>query len=112
VLVDLYDRGMREPPPLFCLTSAAYARAARDERDPVAAARAEWLSEWNRDREDREAEHTLVLGGVAAFEDLLAEPARDDERGPGWDTSEPSRFGRTARRLWDGLLDHEQVDDR
>ena len=112
VLVDLYDRGMREPPPLFCLTSAAYARAAREERDAVAAGRAEWLSEWNCDREDREPDHQLVLGGVADFDDLLAGAARDDERGPGWDTSEPSRFGRHARRLWDGLLSHEHVEDR
>ncbi len=81
-LVDLYDRGMREPLPLYCRTSAAF--AAGGER----AARGEWLSEWNRPKEDKEREHVLVLGGVRPFDELLAD----------------ERFERHARQLWDGLL--------
>jgi exodeoxyribonuclease V gamma subunit len=112
VLADLYDRGMREPPPLACLTSAAYAAAARDGRDPEAAARSEWESGFRFPREDAEPEHVLVLGGVRPFADLLAEPARADERGSWWDPGEPRRFGRWARRLWDGLLAVEEVVER
>jgi exodeoxyribonuclease V gamma subunit len=112
VLVDLYDRGMREPPPLACLASAAYAAAARDGRDPDAAARGAWESAYQFDREDREPEHRLALGGVVPFAELVAEPARADERGPWWDPDEPRRFGRWARRLWDGLLQCEEVEDR
>ena len=112
VLADLHDRGMREPPPLACLTSAAYAAAARAGRDPEAAARGEWESAYRFDREDRAPEHVLVLGGVRPLADLLAEPARADERGAWWDPDEPRRFGRWARRLWDGLLGVEEVADR
>ena len=39
---------------------------------------------------------------------LLLAPPRIDEAGPGWRDDEPTRLGRLARRLWDGLLDHEQ----
>jgi exodeoxyribonuclease V gamma subunit len=112
VLADLHDRGMREPPPLACLTSAAYAAAARAGRDPEAAARSEWESAYRFDREDRAPEHVLALGGVRPLADLLEEPARTDERGPWWDLEEPRRFGRWARRMWDGLLAVEEVDDR
>jgi exodeoxyribonuclease V gamma subunit len=112
VLVDLYDRGMREPPPLACLSSAAYAAAARAGRDPVAAARRAWESTHAFDGDDAEPEHRLVLGGVRSFADLLAEPARADERGPWWDPHETRRFGRWARRLCDGLLQCEQVVER
>jgi exodeoxyribonuclease V gamma subunit len=112
VLADLYDRGMREPPPLACLSSAAYAAAARDGRDPEAAARSEWESAFRYDREDREPEHLLALGGARPLADLLAEPARADEHGPWWDVEEPRRFGRWARRLWDGLLAVEELADR
>jgi exodeoxyribonuclease V gamma subunit len=99
-VVDLYRRGMREPLPLYCLTSAAYAVGGED------AARREWVSEWNRDREDAEREHVLVLGGVRSFDELLAEQPRSDET---WDLSEATRFGRCARRLWDGLLAVEEI---
>jgi exodeoxyribonuclease V gamma subunit len=107
--VDLYDRGMREPLPLYCLTSAAYAEAAVAGGEPLDAGRRAWTSEWKFDKEDRELEHQLVLGGVLAFEQLSGEPPRPDEVGPGWDAAETTRLGRYARRLWDELLAHEQV---
>jgi exodeoxyribonuclease V gamma subunit len=112
VLLDLYDRGMREPPPLSCNASAAYAAAARAGSDPVAAGRGAWESAYTFDREDRDPEHQLVLGGVLTFAELLGEPVRADESGPWWDASETRRFGRWARRLWDGLLAIEDVVDR
>ncbi len=108
-LVDLYDRGMREPLPIFAKTSAAYARAASDGQDPAAAAQREWRTEWRFDKEDRELEHQLVLGGVLALEELLAAPPRPDET---WADGEDSRLGRCARRLWDELLIREQVSTR
>jgi exodeoxyribonuclease V gamma subunit len=108
-LVDLYDRGMREPLPLFAKTSAAYATAANAGQDPVPAAEREWKTEWRFDKEDRELEHQLVHGGVIALEDLLAQPPRTDET---WAADEDSRLGRCARRLWDELLSREQVSAR
>ena len=44
-VVDLYDRGMREPLPLACLSSAAYAHG----RKPEAAGRKAWESEYDFD---------------------------------------------------------------
>jgi exodeoxyribonuclease V gamma subunit len=108
ILVDLYDRAMREPPPLVCLTSAAYAQAVRAGQDPVAAASEAWTSRPFYDGEDREPEHELVLGGPRAFDDLLRERPRTDEHGPWWDPDERTRFGRWARRLWDALLEAEE----
>ena len=111
-LVDLWERGMREPLPLYCAASAAYAEAARDGRNAVAAARKAWTSEWNFDKEDKELEHQLVLGGVLDFDELLVLAPRADECGDGWNMSEQTRLGRCARRLWDGLLAVEQVTAR
>jgi exodeoxyribonuclease V gamma subunit len=99
-LVDLRDRGLREPLPLFCKTSAAYARYP----DPVAAARREWVSGWSFPREDAEREHVIAFGGVLALEALLELPPREDER---WHPLEDSRLGQYARRLWEPLLAHE-----
>jgi exodeoxyribonuclease V gamma subunit len=100
-LVDLYDRGMCEPLPLYCATSAAYAAAKPAAR--VHKARDEWQSgQWTK--EDGDPVHQLVLGGIVPFGSLLlAEPA-DGERGLGWDEGETTRFGRLAIRLWSGLL--------
>ena len=111
-LVDLYDRGMREPLPLACLTSAAYAEAAAAGENATAAARRAWESRWNYPREDAELEHQLVLGGVRTFDELVAQAPRADEAGDGWDAGETTRFGRLARRLWDGLLGREVLSER
>jgi len=108
-LVDLYDRGMREPVPLYGATSAAWAAAAGAGEDPVAAARVAWTSAYRHRGEDDEREHALVLGGPRPFAELLAEPPRRDEA---WAGAEPTRLGAYARRLWDGLLAHETVTAR
>jgi exodeoxyribonuclease V gamma subunit len=111
-LIDLYDRGMREPLPIFCQTSAAYAEALTSSQDPIQAADDQWKSGWKFDREDHELEHLLVLGGELTLDQLLAIDPRPDETGPGWEQSESSRLGRLARRLWDGLLTFERVSAR
>ena len=108
-LVALYDRGMCEPLPLYCATSAAHAAARAAGKDPEAAARTCWLSDWNFPKEDKDLDHMLVLGGIRPFSDILLTPPAGDEGGDGWASDEPSRFGRFARRLWDEVLEFEKV---
>jgi exodeoxyribonuclease V gamma subunit len=103
-LVDLHDRCLREPLPVFSKTSAAYAAAVAAGADAEAAAREQWESGYKKRGEDAEPEHELVLGDRRAFDDLLSAPPAPGEDGPGWDAGEPTRFGRCARRLWDPLL--------
>ncbi len=103
VLIDLYDRGMREPLPMACDASAAYAQ------DGTAAADKAWTSTFDFPKEDRQPEHVLVYGGEISLSDLLAVAPR---AGEGWYPDEPSRFGVYARRLWDGLLAREEIGDR
>jgi exodeoxyribonuclease V gamma subunit len=110
-VIDLYDRGMRGPVPLFRKSSAAYALAVAQDRDPVRKARGEWESDRQRSGEDQDPAHRLVFGGVLPLEELLEEQPRSDESGPGWVASESNRFGRYARRLWDDLLDREEISD-
>ena len=112
VLVDLLDRGMREPLPLYEKSSAAFAEATVRGRDPVAAATAAWKGRWDWPGEGHEGDHALVRGGVSSFEEVLHEPPPPGESGPGWDDSEVTRFGRLALRLWSGLLAHEDVVNR
>jgi len=117
LLVALLDLGMREPLPLYCKTSAAYAEAARGGRDPVDPAAKQWESgHSNRhgwiSRENEEPEHLIVLGGALTFERLLEIAPGPEETGDDWATDERTRLGRLARRLWDGLLEREQVSSR
>jgi len=107
-LVGLFDRGLQEPLPLYARSSSAYARAAAEGDDARGAARREWESGFNRPGEDAEPEHALVLGGRRPFAELLAQAPRAQEGEAGWDTFEHTRFGRLARRLWDGLLACEE----
>jgi exodeoxyribonuclease V gamma subunit len=111
-LVDLFDRGMCEPLPIFCKTSAAYASAVAAGQDPRDAAGKDWTSNYKLELEDRELEHQLVLGAVLSLEELLAFAPRPGETGAAWADGEDTRLGRLARRLWDGLLAHEQVSAR
>ncbi len=114
VLVDLYRRGMREPLPLYCRTSEAFAAARRrQEADPWRAARLAWRGTGGSSShgEAEDEEHVLVLG-AAELEDLLVEALRAGEAGPGWPDDEPTRLGRYARRLWDPLLALERVEER
>jgi exodeoxyribonuclease V gamma subunit len=114
-LVDLYDRGMREPVPLPVKTACAYAEAAQQSQrggrtDPLDKARREWetdrFSPYGIQGEDADAAHVQVYGEAAPLECLLT-PPRDDEH---WST-EKHRLGQLAVRLWQPLLDGaERVD--
>jgi exodeoxyribonuclease V gamma subunit len=95
-IAELHARGLREPLPLACLTSAAYSEAAHAGGDPIRAATNAWESSYAYDKEDRAPEHELVYGGVKTCAELLGDP----------------RFERDARALWDPLLSHEVIDDR
>jgi len=111
-LVELYLRGMREPLPLFLRTSAAWATAAAEGKEPVRTASGAWASDYNFDKEDKEAEHVLVLGGGLPFRSLLDRAGAPRAEEVPWAPAEPTRFGVYAHRLWDPLLAHEEIVDR
>jgi exodeoxyribonuclease V gamma subunit len=50
-----------------------------------------------------------VYGREIPLAELLSQAPKADED---WIEDEPTRFGRYARRLWDGLLAAEVVGDR
>jgi exodeoxyribonuclease V gamma subunit len=108
-LVDLYDRGMREPLPLPVKTACAYAEAVQQSlrggsADPRDKARREWetdrFSPYGIKGEDADAAHVQVYGEGAPLECLLT-PPRDDEQ---WN-DQTHRLGQLAVRLWQPLLD-------
>ena len=105
-LVDLRDRGLREPLPLAGKTSAAYAAARLGGNSPEQAlesAGKEWVSDYGGEQEDRS--HVHVWGDRAPLDALLEQVPRDGEAEPG----EPTRFGSLACRLWAPVLDAEEV---
>ncbi|MDQ1648543.1 MAG: exodeoxyribonuclease gamma subunit, partial [Frankiaceae bacterium] len=109
-LVDLYDRGMREPLPMAAKSSLRYAAARGRNRPPAIAVRdadRDWTSDkFPGEQEDRA--HQLVFGRDAPLGTLLAVPPLPDEAD--W-FGEDSRFGALARRLWTPLLAHESWTD-
>ncbi|MPZ73003.1 MAG: exodeoxyribonuclease V subunit gamma, partial [Nitriliruptorales bacterium] len=109
-IVELFDRGMSQPLPLYCDTSGAYARARRNGWEAASNGARTWASTFKYTGEDVHPEHQLVLGGQVPFADLLVETPHAHERGEGWDEDEESRFGRYAMRLWGPLLDAEELD--
>lgn len=107
-LIDLYDRGMREPLPLYCKTSAEWAAKYRGGDGSERHAQTAWDGD-RFDGESAEEAHMMVLGRRVPFHDVFDQLPRADESGPGWVETERSRFGRLSRRLWDDLLDHEST---
>ena len=110
-VVELFKLGMREPLPLYCKTSAAYARAREsgaDDADDIA--KKVWeTTQRDRTNEDRDPEHLFVLGDVS-FKELVRLSGPADEEGlTRGALPETSRFGLYARLLWAGLLEHETL---
>ena len=111
VLVDLFDRGVCEPLPLYCKTSAAWAENAPPQREKACSGVWEPQNDLGFG-ENREPEHQLVLGGIVSLAEVLQALPGPDESGDGWAPSESTRFGRFAVRLWRDLLAAEEVRDR
>ncbi len=108
-LVELYERGMRQPLPLYCATSAAWAQASLRDEDPFEAGRRTWESSLFAPGEDADPEHVLVLGPAVPLHELARTPPAADEMGAAWPAGERWRLGRYALSLWGGLLDHERL---
>jgi exodeoxyribonuclease V gamma subunit len=112
-LVGVFLDGMREPLPLYCNTSAAYAAArvaGADDADRAAAHK--WESKQREfDLEDRDRHHEFVLGPHVSFHDMvrLSGTPDGDERCDALDPPEKTRFGLYARLVWDDLLARETV---
>ncbi|QYJ03045.1 exodeoxyribonuclease V subunit gamma [Nocardioides panacisoli] len=105
-LVELRDRGLREPLPLPLKTSLAYARKRRTRVDAPQALSDVTRFEWSDGRfpgEQSQDEHVRVWGPRA---DL---PGADRAPEPGEEQpAEETRFGALALRLWGPLLTSEQ----
>ncbi|WP_052436962.1 hypothetical protein [Georgenia sp. SUBG003] len=106
-LVHLRSLALREPLPVPVPVACTYAtaRAAGDSADMalVSAERA-----WNGDQFLRDDEHHVICWGPgASLDDILGVPT-DDERA--WYPEDRTRLGVLARRVWEPLLAHEQVD--
>ena len=112
LLVDLLDRGLCQPLPLYCKTSAAWAESPPAKRSAACAKLWDPSSSDFGVSEAKESEHQLVLGGVVPFLELQSATPGPDESGDGWAPGETSRFGRYALRLWSGLRAVEEVTDR
>ncbi|RYB94255.1 exodeoxyribonuclease V subunit gamma [Nocardioides oleivorans] len=110
-LVDVMERGQREPLPLPVKTSLAFAEefaiGTHGHADPDAKAAAEWVTprfnETGFPKEDGDQWHVRAWGESAPY-DVLATPLLPDEEGEA-----PHRLGHYALRVWSPLLSHELV---
>ncbi len=110
-LVDVMERGQREPLPLPVKTSLAFAEefaiGAHGQADPDAKAQAAWVTprfnETGFPQEDGDQWHVRAWGEQAPY-DVLAAPLLADEDGDA-----PHRLGHYALRVWSPLLSHELV---
>ena len=108
-LLDLRERGLREPLPLPLKAGAAWAAAYLDGRQDQSEATAAAAKEWEGTdafadafpREQSDKEHGLVYGGVVPLRDILGTP-HEDER---WEGGVSSRLGQLALRVWRPLYE-------
>ncbi|WP_426243052.1 exodeoxyribonuclease V subunit gamma [Nocardioides sp. LHG3406-4] len=113
-LVDVYERGLREPLPLPVKTSLAYAAdhvyaSAGRDADPDGRAEREWTTPRFDDtgfpKEDADAWHVRAFGEHAPYS-MLTTPLRADETPVG----PAHRLGHYAWRVWGPLLsDRESI---
>ena len=107
-LAALYRTGLRAPLPLPIKTSSEYAnRRSRgdDPSDALIAADRQWKSGDRMPGEQADAAHALIHGTDAPITVLTAAAPWPGEAAP----EEQHRFGVLARRLWQPLLDAEQM---
>ena len=106
-LVDLFDRGLREPLPVPLKTSMAYAVASA-KMSGVEQALADAKRSWTTVKfhgENADAAHTVVWGAAASFEQVLSTEPAEQEKWHG----EPTRLGELSLRLWAPLLAHRRL---
>ena len=106
-LVDLYDRGLREPLPLPLKTSVEYASVLgkmEGQDEAVFRARRVWTT-GKYPGEDADPSHARVWGSGATFEQVFTGPPRADEKWAG----EPTRLAELSLRLWAPLLQHRRI---
>lgn len=115
-LVDLRDRGLREPLPLPLKTAHAWAETPGTDENRAWQANRQWFpSSYGAAGERDDDYHRLVWGedlplrpdATAPVEQrrALLEAARGDEA---WN-NQGTRLGQYALRLWSPLTDHERV---
>jgi exodeoxyribonuclease V gamma subunit len=108
VLVELHERGLREPLPLPLGASLAYAdvRFMGDDEHHALDKAAKAFEPY--EAEDRD--HRTVWGTGVVFADVLEDKPTDDDQPVGAADRERTRFGALSCRLWFPLLACESLD--
>jgi exodeoxyribonuclease V gamma subunit len=107
-LLDLRERGLREPIPLPPKTAyawaAKYAEGRADEQDAFFSARKEWETNDSYDtafaKEQNDPEHEFVHGGPVPLAEILGTPLPEER----WEPGVTSRLGQLALRVWRPVL--------
>jgi exodeoxyribonuclease V gamma subunit len=105
-LVRLRERALREPLPMPVATAFAYARS-RHAGDSEVQALEEANRAWDGGFEKTDEHHVLCFGAGAPLGAVLGVPDRTEQA---WWPQDGTRLGVLARRVWEPLLDHEEIE--